>query len=58
MSNIFIYVVTGILRDGKRFKPMYYTDIRYALGINLYHGSVWRHNNLTGKRTLIKRVIN
>jgi hypothetical protein len=37
---------------------MYYTSLNHALSINLYNGSVWSHDTLTSKRTLIKRVIN
>ena len=51
------YIVTGVTRDGKRFVKAY-NDIMWALGINLWNGSVWEENTETGKRRLIKRVVN
>jgi len=48
------YHVTGVLRSGKRFKPMVFTKLYYALRINLWSGSVWEV--IDGKRKLIKRV--
>ena len=51
------YVVTGKTRDGKRFVKQYGTDgCRWAMGINLWNGSVWGVKN--NKRTLLKRVCN
>jgi len=52
-----MYVVTGILTNGKRFKPMYYSSAMQANFINLYRGSVWGIDEM-GKRTLLKRVFN
>jgi hypothetical protein len=49
------YIVTGVDVRGKRFR-LQYTNIRWALGINLWRGSVWEVSN--GKRKLIKRVYN
>lgn len=51
------FIVTGILRNNKRFKPRQYSDFDYANGINLYNGSIWGvlPNN---KRVLLKRVYN
>lgn len=48
------YHVTGILRNGRRFKPMVYSCLRTAMCINLWSGSVWEVKN--GKRKLIKSV--
>lgn len=50
------YHVTGITRDNKRFK-LIYNSLSYALGINLYRGSVWEVDE-KGKRKLIRRVFN
>ena len=49
------YVVTGVDRDNKRFS-MQYSDIRYAMGINLWRGNVWEV--IDGKRRRIKSVCN
>jgi len=49
------YEVTGVDRSGKRFKLRYGSKF-FAMGVNLYRGSVWRVRD--GKRTLIKRVFN
>lgn len=50
------YHVTGTDRDGKRFKRVY-SNLHYALSINLWNGSVWQVDE-NGKRKLIKRVYN
>jgi len=55
------YLVTGVLRNGKRFKLSYpATAVGYmqAMCINLWQGSVWEE--LPGKpsRKLLKRVWN
>jgi len=50
------YVVTGVLANGKRFKPMYFDRLIWAFSINLWRGSVWEEVN--GKRRLIRRVYN
>lgn len=50
------FVVTGILRNGKRFKSMQYKDPFYALAINLWRGHVWLVRD--NKRTCIKSVWN
>jgi hypothetical protein len=51
-----LYVVTGVTVHGKRFRPLYTDSYIYAMGINLWRGSVWKLEN--GKRRLIKRVYN
>jgi len=50
------YHVTGVLRDGKRFRCMVYHNYMMAVGINLWRGSVWEVTD--GKRKLLKRVYN
>lgn len=50
------YVVTGVLKNGRRFKPMEYSSLSSALCINLWRGSVWEVKN--GKRKRIKSVYN
>ena len=46
------YVITGKLANGKRFKPIYTSNLRYALSHNIYSGSLWQIVN--GKRKRIK----
>ena len=50
------FVVTGILRNGRRFKAMTFDTWRYASSINLWRGSVWLLRD--NKRTLIRSVYN
>jgi hypothetical protein len=52
------YVITGTLRNGKRFKPIETSNKMHAMGINLWNGSVFEKDTATGKRKLIKRVVN
>jgi hypothetical protein len=49
------YVVTGVDRDGKRFR-MTFDNWKNAHGINLWRGSKWLLRS--GKRWLITRVRN
>lgn len=50
------YVVTGVLTNGRRFKPIH-TDLwAYANGINLYRGTKWLVRD--GKRYVIQRIYN
>lgn len=35
------YKVTGVLTNGRRFSAIHTTNLRYALSINLYRGTVW-----------------
>jgi hypothetical protein len=44
------YIITGILRNGKRFKPIHTTTPQHY---NIWQGSLWEVVN--GKRKLIKR---
>lgn len=49
------YVITGVDRNGKRFRIKTSNSI-IAFGINVWRGSVWEVTN--GKRKLLKRVYN
>lgn len=49
------YHVTGVTVYGKRFKIVT-ENPHYALGINLYRGSMWLVRN--GKRRLVRQVSN
>ena len=51
----YTYEVTGELRNGRRFKMTGLTR-HYAMCINLWSGTVWKRNEKTGKRKMIKRV--
>lgn len=51
------YEVTGVLVNGRRFKPIVTTNMRHAFGINLYRGSVWERLP-DGRRKLLRRVWN
>lgn len=35
------YVITGILPDGRRFKPIHTTNYAYARGHNIWNGTLW-----------------
>lgn len=50
-----MYHVTGVTVNGRRFRIIT-DDVMFAMGVNLYRGSVWRVVN--NKRKLIKRVWN
>lgn len=53
------YIVTGVTTSGKRFKRSFDKDgVYWAMGINLWNGSVWGIKISDGKRQLIKRVYN
>lgn len=49
------YHVTGVTVNGRRFR-MIYSSCYWAMGINLWRGSVWEVKD--GKRKLVKRVWN
>ena len=52
------FVVTGVKRNGQRFKLCYSPKgLTTALGINLWRGSVWGVLP-TGRRKLLKRIYN
>ena len=51
-----LYHITGIDKNGKRFKIVTKNRI-HAMGINLWHGTVWRVLS-NGSRIKIKRVNN
>lgn len=48
------YVITGTLRNGRRFKPIY-TDTPWHY--NIWCGTVWRLDG-SGKRKMVKRIYN
>jgi hypothetical protein len=48
------YVITGILRNGKRFKPIY-TD--YPKHYNIWHGTLWKLLE-NGKKKKVAQIIN
>ena len=49
------YKVTGVLRNGKKFKPLHTIHKAYALGINLWKGNVWESTPTGWKK--IKSVL-
>ena len=51
------YKVTGVLRNGQRFKAIHTSSMIQAMRINLWRGSVWESIN-GGKWKLIRRVYN
>lgn len=51
------YQVTGSEFHGRRFR-ITTTNPHHAMGINLWHGSVWGIRKDNGKRQLLKRVVN
>ena len=50
------YHITGITRDGKRFKIVTDNAI-HAMGINVWRGTKWIVNE-NGKRTVLQRIYN
>lgn len=53
------FKVTGKYAHSKRNFPAIHTySIRYAEGINLWRGTVWGHNIITGKWCILWRVFN
>ena len=57
LSEYASFVVTGKLVNGRRFRKTH-TNGLYALGINLWNGSVWGVRKDNGKRQRLKRVVN
>lgn len=51
-----IYVATGVLVNGRRFKPIRSQHWHYINGINLYRGTKWLERE--GKRYRIQTVWN
>lgn len=47
------YIITGILKNGKRFKPITTNTPQHY---NIWQGSIWEL--VKGKRKLIKRILN
>lgn len=52
------YKVTGVLTTGRRFKAIHTTNRAYALGINLYRGSVWERPSDDAPWRRIREVYN
>lgn len=50
------FVVTGVDTSGRRFR-LTYREPQWALGINLWRGSVWAVMP-NGRRRLVRRVYN
>jgi hypothetical protein len=46
-----MYCITGIDRRGRRFAPITTSSLFYALGHNIWQGTLWRVEN--GKRSRI-----
>lgn len=58
LSDYSHFIVTGALYgSGKRFRHVYSNGL-YALGINLWNGSVHGVRRDNGKRQRLKRVVN
>jgi hypothetical protein len=55
--NFVKFEVTGVSRNGSRFKKMVFASFKAASMINLWSGSVWGITEC-GKRKLLKRVYN
>ena len=51
------FEVTGVMRGGRRFKPLRFSSFTTASMINLYSGSIWGVKE-DGSRKLLKRVYN
>ena len=50
------YILTGVLYQSKKRFRLTTENPRYALGVNLWRGSLWQERE--GKRTLLRRVSN
>jgi hypothetical protein len=51
------FEVTGMMRGGKRFKPLRFSSFTAASMINLYSGSIWGVSE-DGKRKLLRNTPN
>ncbi len=51
------YVVTGRYYNSRNRFRLFYSNLKAAMMVNLWNGSVWGVN-IEGKRKLIKRVNN
>lgn len=49
------YVITGVLKNGKRFKPIHTQSPQHY---NIWRGTIWVIRKDTGKRKVIKRINN
>lgn len=52
------YRVTGVLYNSKKRFSLNYSSLIQATSINLWNGSIWLVDKNSGKKTLIRRVIN
>lgn len=57
VSDFSSFVVTGKLRNGKRFRDEY-SNYYHANGINMWNGRLWGILKETNKRVLLKTVSN
>lgn len=57
IAQIKTFVVTGRYYNSRKRFSTSYSSFNYAMGINLWNGSVWAELD-NGKRKLLKRVIN
>ena len=51
------FEVTGMMKGGRRFKPLRFSSFAAASMINLWNGSIWGVTE-SGKRKLLRRVHN
>lgn len=47
------YVITGILKNGRRFTPIHTNTPQHY---NIWKGTIWVIRKDTGKRKVIKRI--
>lgn len=47
------FVITGCLKNGRRFKPIYTQTPQHY---NIWKGSIWKLDD-NNKRTLVKRIV-
>ena len=51
------YVITGTDASGKRFQPIHTSNLAYAMGHNVYNGTLWEVS-ASGKRKRIRTWYN
>lgn len=52
------FKVTGVLRNGTRFHPIFTTNYTYANGINLYRGTLFGFHKESKQWKKLKEVYN
>lgn len=57
-SDETVFEVTGVLVNGRRFKPIVTKNFLHAKGINLYRGSVWVRESANSPRKLLWEIYN